>query len=184
MKRQTARLQRLCQPLVMADGAIPFVYGIVRKLVHYTGTPVDYEDIVGEGIWALAKAADKYTSGRAKFTTYAYSVVSGAVMDMIRREAVAHVQMPEVQLDTLELGYSNTLELRISRGQLRAVLGRVIARELSEEEAFVINRSFFNDASNETIAEERKCSVRKIGNVKAGALLKLRTALSAYKGIL
>ncbi len=184
MKRQTVKIKRLCQPLVTADGAIPFVYGIARRLVHHTGTPVDYEDIVGEGIWALAKAANKFTFGTGtKFTTYAYSVVQGAVMDLIRREAVANVKMPEVQLGAFEPGYTSGIERGISRVQLRVVLERVITRELSEEEAFVIKRSYFHDASNETIAEEIKCSVRKIGNVKASALLKLRSALLAYKGI-
>lgn len=184
MKRLATKSKRLCEPLVKDSGAIPFVYGIARSHVHRTGTPVDYEDIVGEGILGLAKAANRYKGGDAKFTTYAYGIVSGAVKDLIRREAVDNKQMPLVQLGTLDFGRSSPVEAWITQDQLRAALVRVITRELSVEEAFVISRSYFYDESNETLAETLRCSVRKIGNVKAGAIVKLRTALAAYKDLL
>ena len=52
----------------------------------YLGYNVEYDDLVGYGIFGLIDAIDKYDYGKnVKFETYASLRIRGAILDQIRK---------------------------------------------------------------------------------------------------
>ncbi len=64
----------------------PLVKIVAGKLSMYLGYNVEYEDLVGYGIFGLIDAIDKYDVGKGnKFETYASLRIRGAILDQIRK---------------------------------------------------------------------------------------------------
>lgn len=59
---------------------------VAGRLVMYLGYTVEYDDLVGYGIFGLIDAIDKFelTKG-VKFETYASLRIRGAILDQIRK---------------------------------------------------------------------------------------------------
>ena len=77
-KRLSAENERIGQFL-------PMVHKIVQRVITYLKPPLSFEDLVSAGIVGLIKAARNFDpSHRAKFKTYAYIRIKGAVLDELR----------------------------------------------------------------------------------------------------
>jgi RNA polymerase sigma factor for flagellar operon FliA len=64
----------------------PLVKYVAGRLLVHIGQHVEYDDLVGYGIFGLIDAIDKFeTSKGVKFETYASFRIRGAVIDHIRR---------------------------------------------------------------------------------------------------
>ena len=64
----------------------PLVKLVAGKLVMYLGNNVEYDDLVGYGVFGLIDAIDKFdTSKEVKFETYASLRIKGAILDQIRK---------------------------------------------------------------------------------------------------
>lgn len=64
----------------------PLVKFVAGRLSMYLGYNVEYDDLVGYGIFGLIDAIDKFDSGKeVKFETYASLRIKGAILDQIRR---------------------------------------------------------------------------------------------------
>ena len=64
----------------------PLVKLVAGRLSMYLGYNVDYDDLVGYGIFGLIDAIDKYDNMTAvKFETYASLRIRGAILDQIRK---------------------------------------------------------------------------------------------------
>lgn len=64
----------------------PLVKLVAGRLSMYLGYNVEYDDLVGYGIFGLIDAIDKYDSMKAvKFETYASLRIRGAILDQIRK---------------------------------------------------------------------------------------------------
>jgi len=64
----------------------PLVKVIAGRLSVYLGYNVEYDDLVGYGIFGLIDAIDKFDSRKAvKFETYASLRIRGAILDQIRK---------------------------------------------------------------------------------------------------
>lgn len=64
----------------------PLVKIVAGKLSMYLGYNVEYEDLVGYGIFGLIDAIDKYDVDKGnKFETYASLRIRGAILDQIRK---------------------------------------------------------------------------------------------------
>lgn len=64
----------------------PLVKVVAGRLSVYLGYNVEYDDLVGYGIFGLIDAIDKFDSKKAvKFETYASSRIRGAILDQIRK---------------------------------------------------------------------------------------------------
>lgn len=64
----------------------PVVRHVAGRLSMYLGYNVDYDDLVGYGIFGLIDAIDKFDSMKAvKFETYASVRIRGAILDQIRK---------------------------------------------------------------------------------------------------
>ena len=64
----------------------PLVKVVAGKLAMYLGSNVEYDDLVGYGVFGLIDAIDKFDLGKeVKFETYASLRIKGAIMDQIRK---------------------------------------------------------------------------------------------------
>lgn len=64
----------------------PLVKLVAGRLSMYLGYNVEYDDLVGYGVFGLIDAIDKYDSMKAvKFETYASLRIRGAILDQIRK---------------------------------------------------------------------------------------------------
>lgn len=64
----------------------PLVKLVAGRLSMYLGYNVEYDDLVGYGIFGLIDAIDKFDYGKGiKFETYASLRIRGAVLDQIRK---------------------------------------------------------------------------------------------------
>ena len=64
----------------------PLVKLVAGKLGMYLGYNVEFDDLVGYGVFGLIDAIDKFDYGKGvKFETYASLRIRGAVLDQIRR---------------------------------------------------------------------------------------------------
>ncbi len=64
----------------------PLVKLVAGKLGMYLGYNVEFDDLVGYGVFGLIDAIDKFDYGKGvKFETYASLRIRGAILDQIRR---------------------------------------------------------------------------------------------------
>ena len=64
----------------------PLVKIVAGKMNMYLGNNVEYDDLVGYGVFGLIDAIDKFdTSKDVKFETYASLRIKGAILDQIRK---------------------------------------------------------------------------------------------------
>lgn len=64
----------------------PLVKVVAGRLNMYLGYNVEYDDLVGYGVFGLIDAIDKFDSRKAvKFETYASLRIRGAILDQIRK---------------------------------------------------------------------------------------------------
>lgn len=64
----------------------PLVKLVAGRLSMYLGYNVEYDDLVGDGIFGLIDAIDKFDFDKAvKFETYASLRIRGAILDQIRK---------------------------------------------------------------------------------------------------
>lgn len=64
----------------------PLVKVVAGRLSMYLGYNVEYDDLVGYGVFGLIDAIDKFDSGKdVKFETYASLRIRGAILDQIRK---------------------------------------------------------------------------------------------------
>ena len=110
----------------------PLVKVVAGRLSMYLGYNVEYDDLVGYGIFGLIDAIDKYDSQKdVKFETYASLRIRGSILDQIRKmdwiprtvrqkqkkldEAVKQIEMRTGKTATEE---EIALELNISEEEL------------------------------------------------------------------
>lgn len=108
-KKRTPALQE--KLIIEYAGLVKIVAG---RLSMYLGYNVEYDDLVGYGIFGLIDAIDKfdYTKG-VKFETYASLRIRGAILDQIRKMDWIPRSIRQKQRK-LDLAYQN-LELRYGR---------------------------------------------------------------------
>ena len=64
----------------------PLVKIVAGKMNMYLGNNVEYDDLVGYGVFGLIDAIDKFDTGKdVKFETYASLRIKGAILDQIRK---------------------------------------------------------------------------------------------------
>ena len=75
----------------------PLVKLVAGRLSMYLGFNVEYDDLVGYGVFGLIDAIDKFdTMKDVKFETYASLRIRGAILDQIRKmDSENHSGSPE-----------------------------------------------------------------------------------------
>ena len=64
----------------------PLVKVVAGRLSMYLGYNVEYDDLVGYGVFGLIDASDKFDAKKdVKFETYASLRIRGSILDQIRK---------------------------------------------------------------------------------------------------
>ena len=109
----------------------PLVKIVAGRLSMYLGYNVEYDDLVGYGIFGLIDAIDKFDYGKGiKFETYASLRIRGAILDQIRKMdwIPRSLRQKQKKIDTA----MNKLELELGRPATDEELAREIG--ISEDE--------------------------------------------------
>ena len=138
----------------------PLVKIVAGRLSMYLGYNVEYDDLVGYGIFGLIDAIDKFDYGKGiKFETYASLRIRGAVLDQIRKMdwIPRSLRQKQKKIDAA----MNKLELELGRPATDEELAKEIG--ISEDELLnwqgqanvtnVISLDEFVDSSGEKNVE-------------------------------
>ena len=109
----------------------PLVKIVAGRLSMYLGYNVEYDDLVGYGIFGLIDAIDKFDYGKGiKFETYASLRIRGAVLDQIRKMdwIPRSLRQKQKKIDVA----MNKLELELGRPATDEELAKEIG--ISEDE--------------------------------------------------
>ncbi len=82
----------------------PLVKVVAGRLGMYLGNNVEYDDLVGYGVFGLIDAIDKYDSFKeVKFETYASLRIRGSILDQIRKMdwIPRTIRQKQKQIDTV-----------------------------------------------------------------------------------
>ena len=109
----------------------PLVKIVAGRLSMYLGYNVEYDDLVGYGVFGLIDAIDKFDYGKGiKFETYASLRIRGAVLDQIRKMdwIPRSLRQKQKKIDAA----MNKLELELGRPATDEELAKEIG--ISEDE--------------------------------------------------
>ena len=109
----------------------PLVKIVAGRLSMYLGYNVEYDDLVGYGVFGLIDAIDKFDYGKGiKFETYASLRIRGAILDQIRKMdwIPRSLRQKQKKIDAA----MNKLELELGRPATDEELAKEIG--ISEDE--------------------------------------------------
>lgn len=159
---------------------LPMVVSIASHEWKKSGSPVDYEDVVGEAILGALKADKGYKKGRgAKFSTYAFTRVQGAVLDLIRREASngrKHVLCDPATLASV-VDERDGLERNLAMQQQFRQALTVIARELDPRSRAIIVMFYLQNKQGTEVAKKLRCSEGQVSKARMAALGKAKLGM-------
>ncbi len=149
---------------------------VAGRLSIYLGYNVEYDDLVGYGIFGLIDAIDKFDYGKnVKFETYASLRIRGAILDQIRkmdwiprslRQKQKKIDAAMVKIET-EFGRPATdeeiaAELEISMDELNSWQGQSMVTNLISLDEFTAAGSDVKmDASMNSHFEQPESAVEK-----------------------
>ena len=111
----------------------PLVKLVAGRLSMYLGYNVEYDDLVGYGIFGLIDAIDKFDYGKnVKFETYASLRIRGAILDQIRKMDWIPRSLRQKQSETGHIASDEELaaELEITIDELADWQGKMKASNL------------------------------------------------------
>ncbi|MBP3620342.1 MAG: FliA/WhiG family RNA polymerase sigma factor [Lachnospiraceae bacterium] len=157
---------------------VPLVKLVAGRLSIYLGSNVEYDDLVGYGIFGLIDAIDKFDYGKGnKFETYASLRIRGSILDQIRKMdwIPRSVRQKQKSIDAaikkleLEKGTSYTdediaRELGISEDEYMNWLTQTNVGNVSSLEDFIEQGNEVKNSANpsymriepETVVEEKE----------------------------
>lgn len=157
---------------------VPLVKLVAGRLSIYLGSNVEYDDLVGYGIFGLIDAIDKFDYGKGnKFETYASLRIRGSILDQIRKMdwIPRSVRQKQKAIDAaikkieLEKGtnYGDTdiaRELGITEDEYMTWLSQTNIGNISSLEDYVEQGNELKNSSNpsymriepETVVEEKE----------------------------
>ena len=157
---------------------VPLVKLVAGRLSIYLGSNVEYDDLVGYGIFGLIDAIDKFDYGKGnKFETYASLRIRGSILDQIRKMdwIPRSVRQKQKSIDAaikkleLEKGTNYTdddiaKELGISNDEYLNWLGQTNVTNISSLEDFIEQGNEIKNSVNpaytriepESVVEEKE----------------------------
>jgi RNA polymerase sigma factor (sigma-70 family) len=154
---------------------VPLVYRLARR---YRGRiqVADYENLISAGMVGLIHAVDNYDAKRGPIKAYCERRITGAMLDEIRvltgsrRKYTIVVQ----RLSTDLMGRpDNTL--------WREDVRQLVCSGLTAQERIVLLGRFYHGLARQQIGEHIGVSPRRISQILAGVMAKLRVLLEGRK---
>ena len=187
----------------------PLVKVVAGRLSMYLGYNVEYDDLVGYGIFGLIDAIDKYDAGKdVKFETYASLRIRGSILDQIRKIAF-EIGITEEELSAWQsqLKITNIVSLneyveqgsepvmdahgnshfiqpeeKIQENELKKVLKETLGL-LTEKERRVIELYYYEELTLKEISRVLGVTESRISQLHTKALLKMRKKMGNYMDI-
>lgn len=160
-------------------GAIlPIAIHVATRELRLSRSPVDYQDVVAEAMLGVAKATKDYRRGfKTKFSSYVHLRVTGAVRDILRREA-ANAGKHEYGLEADEfLDQDVSLNDRISQAEVFRVVLDILVREVPAELANLLVLYYLEDMTDKQISSYSSNSAGTVNRLRHKALDLVRQAL-------
>jgi len=160
-------------------GAIlPIAINVATKELRLSRSPVDYQDVVAEAMLGVAKATKDYNRFyKTKFSSYVHLRVTGAVRDIIRREAAnANKHVYGVDADEF-LDQGSSLDDRISQAEIFRIVLDILVREVPAELANLLVLYYLEDMTDEQISCYSSHSAGTVNRLRHKALDLVRQAL-------
>lgn len=172
MKRKSPRVipaKTTVQELVVQNGAqeanvLPLVLKIIKHLFRNELGSIEYQDVVGEGLLALARSMDKFDPSRGiKLTTFAYRGVQGAVKDLLMKEQ-RYGERYEIAdaKHFARIEAPNHFEAHMSNRKLFLEVIRVLESRCDPRAATVLVRLHLEEKTPEQVARELRTSVNRV----------------------
>jgi len=154
------------------DRMSPPLFGLLKQILN---DEKEAEDVLQEGFVTLWKKASSYDSSRSKAFTWAVMIFRNKAIDKLRSKGrlmkVTEAAKNELVLLTQET--ASITEHEINRTE-RAVLLRNALQLIPEQQRRLIEYSFLNGDTHETIAERLKMPLGTVKtNIRRG-MLRLR----------
>ena len=196
LKKPTAELRER----IIVEYA-PLVRIVAGRLSMYLGYNVEYDDLVGYGIFGLIDAIDKFDINKdVKFETYASLRIRGSILDQISSDELLNWQTQlkitnVVSLNEyVEQGMEPTMDARgnshfiqpedaVAEEELKKVLGESL-QVLTEKERKVITLYYYEDLTLKEISNVLEVSESRISQLHTKALMKMKKTMGPYMNIL
>lgn len=151
---------------------------LARFVAHqFSNTGMTYEDVEALAFYGLTKAAFSYDSSKAKFGTYAATVIRNEIMMTLRKKRVNTISFDEKIGDwTVEETLGECCK-GIESAENLLFLHQALPC-LNARERFVIYEAFWNETDQWDIAKKLGCSQAQVSRVKKAAIAKLRAAMA------
>ncbi|MDO8847879.1 MAG: sigma-70 family RNA polymerase sigma factor [Coriobacteriia bacterium] len=151
--------------------------GLVRSIASTkrATTDAEFDDLVSAGNAALCRAAKKYDDARgAKFSTYAYKKIKGAILDRIAEvRRVKSTEYPQMDVRRSAVDPDDYAFSRVLHDDLACALDR-----LRDDERAVVSLLFgFDGSGRRTITEASEAlgwSIERVMLTESAALDELR----------
>lgn len=146
-------------------------------------TPVPYEELESAAWLGAIKAVDKYNPARAKLQTFAERKIKGEILDYLRsvdplsrrhRKEVKESGWVPVHVDPEPLSLIDPDRSIDVVEAMHAVDELTRRAKLTDRQALVIERFYFDGVRPKDIAVELGCHYSRVGQLKAQALKLLR----------
>lgn len=171
---------------------------VAGRMYNYYGGNVEYEDLIGFGIFGLIDAIDKFDIDRdIKFETYAQIRIRGAIIDNLRkfdwipRGLRKKVKEVENLISTVEnrLGRSATIkeiaeELNVPEADIENTLSEIATINVLSLEETLMNKGDIYSNSNDNDSPEKIFEHKELKLILKDAIERLsekeKTVVSLY----
>ncbi len=136
------------------------------------------EETAQETMIQVWRRAGQYDPARASVSTWVFTIARNKRIDLFRKE-----QRPELTAEDLTQTMSDPgdQESQLALAQAGESLAEKI-RDLSPDQAEVIQKAFFEDKTHQAIAEEMDLPLGTVKSRIRLALTKLRSSMAEYQG--
>jgi len=162
--------------LYEGQNIMPLVLSIVKQIPIPPDIRVDHDAVVAEALFGLSKAIPLFDGTRgAKFSTFAFTRIRGAILDMIQRERKYTTRFQLEHPADFDLQESTTdLEAEIDKRTLFLKVSKVLEERVPVLEATVIIRSFLEGRSDEEIGAELGMDEFDVPDIRSRGLAMVR----------
>lgn len=148
-------------------------YAVAYRILHNS---TDAEDVVQDAFLQLWTKREKWETGRAKFSTWLYRVVTNRCIDQLRRPRVEVMD----DLPEMEDGSCDQME-SLERQEASDLLNEAI-QQLPEQQRVALVLSYTESLSNSEVADIMETTVSAVEALLKRARQKLRHLLRNHGG--
>lgn len=183
---------------ILIEQHIQLVKIVAGRMYNYYGGNVEYEDLLGFGIFGLIDAIDKFDINRElKFETYAQIRIRGSIIDSLRkidwvprglRKKAKEIENA-INIVENKLGRSATIkeiadELNMNKKEVENTLSEISTINVLSLEETLANKGDISFNQNDIESPDKIFEVKELKDILKGAIEKLnekeKTVVSLY----